>query len=372
MPGPTRRTVLGGIAGGAAATLAGCLGRITGADGGGAGGGGDASEAPNPNEGDAAGPPTADSRLHLGHDLAAFREAVVSGGPGKDGIPAVDEPSFWSPERADEYLDPGDVVFGVVRGGEARAYPQRVLVWHEICNDAVGGDPVSVTYCPLTGTALGFERGPTTFGVSGRLVNNNLVLYDRATDSRWPQIAGTAISGAFEGESLREFPVVWSTWAAWRTAHPDTRVLSTDTGYARDYTNDPYGAYNPKRGYYAEGGGMFSPMARGDRFPPKAVVLVARTPAGAVAFHDPTLRRRGVMTGAVGETPVVAAYDPDLRAGHVYLNPEEREFETTEEGTGVRGPGGVHDPGALPLERLPAFDAMYHAYAAFYPEGARP
>jgi hypothetical protein len=354
-----RRTVLGGIAGTAAA-VAGCLGHGTGvvADSGAEDGAGESGET--------AGPPTTGRQLYLGHDPGAFRDAVVSGGPGKDGIPSIDDPALWGPERADEYLDGGDVVFGVVRDGEARAYPQRVLVWHEICNDSIADTPLSITYCPLTGTALGFERGPTTFGVSGNLVNNNLVMYDRATDSRWPQIAGTAIEGEFVGQSLRQFPVVWSTWTAWRTAHPDTRVLSTETGFARSYDSDPYGQYNPRKGYYREGDPMFSPMTRGDRFPPKEVVLVARTASGAIAFRDSALRKRGVMTGPAGDTPVVAVYDPDLGAGHVYANPAGEEYAAAD--GGIRGPDGVHDPIDLPLERLSAFDGMYHAYAAFYPE----
>jgi len=91
------------------------------------------------------------------HDPGAYDEAKLSGGPGKDGIPAIDAPHFWTPDEADDYLDEGDVVFGLVANGIARAYPQRILVWHEIVNDNVGGEGLAVTYCPLTGTAIVFR-----------------------------------------------------------------------------------------------------------------------------------------------------------------------------------------------------------------------
>lgn len=124
---------------------------------------------------------------------------MVSGGPGKDGIPAINQPRFVA-ARQMRLLDPGDQVFGLVHRGRARAYPQLVLVWHEIVNDRIGGERISVTYCPLTGSAFGV-RGSSdghalTFGTTGRLVNSNLLMYDRQTDSEWPQIAGGGDPGA--------------------------------------------------------------------------------------------------------------------------------------------------------------------------------
>ena len=138
----------------------------------------------------------------LGFALENYAKQAVSGRSGKDGVPAIDEPRFLAAKKADQFLSPEDVVFGVVLPNEVKAYPQRVLVWHEVVNDRLGGENVSVTYCPLTGSALGFMRGGTTFGVSGNLVNNNLILYDRARHSRWPQTLGTAIDGAFTGDWL--------------------------------------------------------------------------------------------------------------------------------------------------------------------------
>lgn len=111
-----------------------------------------------------------------------LRSEARSGGPPKNGISSIDEPQFLTPAEVD-YLDPGDPVFGVARNGVAKAYPQEILVQHEIVNDVLDGDPVTVSYCPLTGTVQGFERSETTFGVLGRLINNNLVTFDRATET---------------------------------------------------------------------------------------------------------------------------------------------------------------------------------------------
>jgi hypothetical protein len=222
----------------------------------------------------------------LAHSLDEFARSAMSGGPGKDGIPAIDEPRFVPAVEADRFLDADDVVFGVVTRDTVKAYPQKILVWHEIVNDRIEGENVSVTYCPLTGTAIGFKAGDTTFGVSGDLVNSNLIMYDRATDSRWPQMLATAVEGRHKGRSLREFRVIWSTWGRWKRAYPTIQVLSVDTGYARQYGRDPYGSYNPVSGYYAQGNPPLFPLLNRDsRLDPKEVVIGARAPAGAIAFR---------------------------------------------------------------------------------------
>lgn len=132
-----------------------------------------------------------------------------------------------------------------------------MLVWHEIVNHTVGGEPLAVTYCPLTGTVIGFTGPPgtpeLTFGTTGKLVNSNLLMYDRQTGSEWPQLLGTAISGPLKGTRLETVPLVWTTWKEWRAAHPDTRVLTTDTGALRSYGSDPYGSYPDRSGYYIRG-----------------------------------------------------------------------------------------------------------------------
>ncbi|WP_435106388.1 DUF3179 domain-containing protein [Arhodomonas sp. AD133] len=298
--------------------------------------------------------------------MARFAEETLPGGPGKDGIPAIDEPQFVAADGAGDWLADGDIIFGVVLDGHARAYPQRVLVWHEIVNDRLAGQPVSVTYCPLTATAIGFHRGGTTLGVSGNLVNSNLVMYDRATDSRWPQILGAAVKGEHKGRRLEEFRVIWTTWARWREAHPDTDVLSTDTGYFRNYERDPYGGYNPTSGYYDGGGPAFPVMRRDERLPAKHMVMGARTQAGAVAFDKSVLRRQGLLEADVGGERFVAVYDPALDTGYVYRVPPEWTGRY-EDGAVVTDDGG-HAPGDLPLERVNVMDAFWFAWAAFYPD----
>ena len=194
--------------------------------------------------------PFAASSYVLGDDLEAYIAFLRSGGPPPDGIPSIDDPVFIPASRA--RLDPDDMVIGFAHEGQARAYPQRILVHHEIVNDQVGGLNVAITYCPLTATAQGFKRGSTTLGVSGQLLNSNLVLFDRETRSYFSQINATGLTGQHRGRTLDEVNVIWTTWGRWREAHPDTEVLSEETGHLRNYARDPYGGYNPIRGYYGQ------------------------------------------------------------------------------------------------------------------------
>ena len=311
-------------------------------------------------------PPTADSRLHLDYEPGTLEANVVSGGVPKDGIPAIDDPTFA--DTPPELLAPDDPVFGVVRDGEAKAYPQYILVHHEIVNDTIAADPIAVTYCPLTGTAQGFERGPVEFGVSGRLVNSNLTMYDRGTDSWWPQMLATAIKGPLTGESLREFRVTWTTWNRWSSAYPETTVLTEDTGFSRRYGADPYGQYNEKRGYYSSTRTLFEPLQGDSRAHPKAVVIGTRTETGALAFDKEALLNQRVLTGRIGDTPYVAVADTDLATGYVYANSESATVEASDDGYTLDGT--THDADSLPLDRSLAFDAMWFAWAGFYPESA--
>ncbi|WP_436927063.1 DUF3179 domain-containing protein [Halosimplex amylolyticum] len=313
--------------------------------------------------------PTADETLPLPASPADLTSEARSGGPSRDGIPSIDEPSFVDVDDA-SFLSAGDPVFGVARGDTVKAYPQSILVHHEIVNDTVDGTSVAVTYCPLTGTVQGFERGDTTFGVSGRLINNNLVMYDRASETWWPQILATSVPGPWNEDpptaSLREFRLVWTTWEAWRGRYPGTRVLSTDTGHARNYGSDPYGSYDPKGGYYANGSTLFPKLNEDDRYEPKRVFMGARTPDGAVAFEKESLLSAGTMAGELAGAPIVAVADPRLATGYVYLNPDERAF-ALEDGR-VRGGGETYAPDELPLTRVHAFDAMWFAWSGYYPD----
>ena len=313
-------------------------------------------------------PHLVDEQLHLGHSPSKMADQALDGGQPVDGIPSIDDPDFEPAADAD--LDSDDPVFGVNINGVAKAYPQSVLVWHEIVNDEIGGEPVAVTYCPLTGTAQGFERGETTFGVSGQLVNSNLLMYDRGTGTRWPQIAATGIQGPLEGRSLAEVPIIWSTWGNWRAAYPDTQLLTTNTGYQRRYGSDPYGAYNPASGYYTSGQTMFEPLESSSDEHPKAVVIGARTAEGAIAFNKSRLLDESVLTGETDGAEFVAVADPDLETGYVYHNDASATVNTVgerEDGRySVDGQPAAADE--LPLERVIAFDAMFFAWFGLYPE----
>jgi hypothetical protein len=171
-------------------------------------------------------------------------EDIQPGGPPRDGIPALDHPAFTSAAEADRILKPKDVVLGVEFAGVAKAYPVRILNWHEVLNDDVGEEPILVSWCPLCESGVVYDSRADgrrlTFGVSGRLYKRNLLLYDHETDSLWSQIAGKAVTGPLAGTSLRLLPVTVTTWVSWKRDHPATLVLSFQTGFRPDYSRDPY------------------------------------------------------------------------------------------------------------------------------------
>ena len=168
-----------------------------------------------------------------------------SGGPGKDGIPALDNPNFVSASAT--RFDDDELIIGVTHNGEAKAYPYAILNWHEIVNDEIGGVPVAVTYCPLCETNPVFIREvngeETTFGVSGLLWNSCLVMYDRATESLWIQPWGVSVHGQAQDEQLQQIIAHRTTLGEWKAQHPHTQVLSDKTGHIRDYRFYPYGDY---------------------------------------------------------------------------------------------------------------------------------
>ncbi len=178
---------------------------------------------------------------------------VRDGGPGKDGIPSVDAPRF-SDADAVTYLTDADLVVGIVVDGEARAYPHPILDWHEIVNDEIRGTHLSITYCPLTGTAIAWDRfldgEVTTFGVSGLLFESNLIPYDRKTNSHWSQMRLDCVNGPLVGQRIPTFPIVETTWATWKAMYPETKVLTTETGFDRNYGLYPYDDYRTNDQYF--------------------------------------------------------------------------------------------------------------------------
>ncbi|MEP0042348.1 MAG: DUF3179 domain-containing protein [Reichenbachiella sp.] len=191
---------------------------------------------------------------------------ILDGGPGKDGIPALDEPIFVSPQEA-TYLDDDELVIGHSSAQESKAYSHLVMNWHEIANDWFGQEPVAVIYCPLTGTATGWHRKlnnqVTTFGVSGLLYNANVIPYDRNTDSNWSQLTLECVNGELIGTRPEMVNLLETSWSTWKTFFPDTEVLSTETGFDRSYGVYPYGSYRTSEGL------IFQVKDSDDRLHPK-------------------------------------------------------------------------------------------------------
>jgi len=174
-------------------------------------------------------------------------DEIISGGPPKDGIPSIDAPEFIAVSEVSD-LAATEPVIGLVIAGDARAYPLRILIWHEIVNDTVGGVPVAVTYCPLCNSAVVYDRrvaGETTeFGTTGKLRNSDLVMYDRKTESWWQQFLGEAIVGLRTGTQLEVLPARLESWERFAQKHPDGKVLVPNHPRMRAYGANPYRGYD--------------------------------------------------------------------------------------------------------------------------------
>ncbi len=245
--------------------------------------------------------------FELGDALIPEAE-IFSGGPAKDGIPAIDKPQFVGAAQA-QGLEDSDYVMGLSLYGISKAYPIRILNWHEIVNDTLGATSVVITFCPLCGSGMVFERQygtrTLTFGVSGLLYNSDVLLYDRQTESLWSQIESRAVTGEYRGQRLTQIPVEHTTWADWRTRHPDTQVLDLDTGFARDYARDPYAGY-------AESPQTFFPVQfRAAGLHPKERVIGLVLDGKARAWPLVELAKStGPLQDTLGNTPVVVHYNP--------------------------------------------------------------
>lgn len=276
-----------------------------------------------------------------GFDLSTLSipaDEVHHGGPPRDGIPALDRPRFLAANRAT--LDDAERVLGLVVADEARAYPVNILNYHEIVNDRIGDVPVVITWCPLCGTGMVFAADPAgetlSFGVSGLLYNSDVLLYDRQTESLWSQLLAEAVSGHYRGQRLRELPVHYTTWGAWRQRHPDTRVLSAQTGYRRDYSRSPYGNYDRQRQLY------FPVSSLDPRYHPKERVLGLRLDGSTRVWPFAELSRcQGVVHDKIAGKKLIIEYDSASRSGRIL---------------DARG------------QLLPAVSSFWFAWMAFYPD----
>ncbi len=210
----------------------------------------------------------------------------------RDCIPSLDAPKYVAATDAG-FLDESELVLAIEINGDARAYPVAILNFHEIVNDEIGDQPIAITYCPLCGSGAAFHRnvgGRTLdFGVSGLLRNSDLILYDRATESLWQQITGRAFAGPLRGRLLDFIPVTLTQWSKWRSAHPHTLVLSTDTGFDRPYANKtPYGDYDSSRR-------LLFPVSFDRQLHPKTVVHGVEVDGKAYAVTDEALASSGTI-----------------------------------------------------------------------------
>jgi len=340
-----------------------------------------------------AGSGVAEKGTFLDLDLFPY-DSIVSGGPPKDGIPALTNPHFVRPSLA-AYLSDRDLVLGVVINGEARAYPLNIGWWHEIVNDKIGGRPISVTFCPLTGTGLVFDArdedgSQFQLGVSGLLFNTNLIAYDRRDGSTlYPQMTFKAVSGPRRGESLKLLPVVETTWATWKKLYPQTRVIEKGLYETEAYINYPYGDYRTNHQFLLFD--LVTPLRLNNNpaaseFLAKEPVLGVRLDGEPMAYPFSAMGARAVINDQVGGVDIVVLWDRDSYLAIPYARSVQGRilsFEPVEVevfpyvGMRDRETGTLWDVRGLAIEgelagqqlvQVPAHRSMWFAWVTFWQE----
>ena len=241
-------------------------------------------------------------------------EEITSGGPPKDGIPAIDEPKFVSVPAASGWLDDSEPVAVIELGGETRAYPLQILIWHEIVNDIVGSIPVSVTYCPLCNSTLAFERNyegkVLDFGTTGRLRHSDMVMYDRQTESWWQQATGEGIVGEYAGAQLSFLSAPLVSWETFAEQFPAALVLSRETGYDRPYGRSPYEGYDTSDSPIRR---FFRPRVDG-RLPAMERVVALELGDEALAYPFSSLAEVRVVNDVVAGRGIAVFWAPGTKS----------------------------------------------------------
>ena len=301
-------------------------------------------------------------------------EEIVWGGVKKDGIPALVN-AKQLPAGEATYLTDRELVFGVSINGDSRAYPLRILDWHEMFNDVVGGAPVSLAYCTLCGSGILFDtrvhgrRNPFVFGSSGLLFRSNKLMYDTETKSLWNQFTGRPVVGKLtnSGIELKVLPVVITSWQDWLAAHPDTTALSLDTGFDRDYR--PGRAYGE---YFASPDLMFPVVVRDRRLAPKDRIFVLRDGANEMAWALSLFRGGAVIHDRVGPRDVVLvgnAQTETVRAyesgGRTFVATEDPSRVTSDGAQWTVTEGALTGPDGESLARLPGHVAYWFAWQSY-------
>ena len=319
---------------------------------------------------------------------------ILSGGPPPDAIPAIDEPVFESVAEADAWLEEDWPVMFFEWNGEARAYPLAILIWHEIVNDDIGGEPVTLTFCPLCNATIAFQRTQPDgqvldFGTTGNLRNSDLVMYDRQTFSWWQQFTGEAIVGDMTGTKLKVLPSQIIAWSDFKAAHPDSDVLSRNTGHVRNYGRNPYA------GYDSINSSPFAlpPFARDidDRLVPMERVVAIELNGQDTAYPFSQLREIEVVNDEVAGVPIVVFWregtkstfgdnGADTGSTGVFLRELDGElltFDVADEGFEDQETGSAWNllgeavAGPLDgaqLERVVAAEHFWFAWVVFKPD----
>ncbi|MDH3713963.1 MAG: DUF3179 domain-containing protein [Gammaproteobacteria bacterium] len=305
-------------------------------------------------------------------------DEVRWGGVAQDGIPPLREPAMVTATEA-TYLDDSNVVFGIAINGDARAYPKRILAWHEMFVDKIGGVDFAGVYCTLCGAVILYktvhEGTLHRLGTSGFLYRSNKLMYDKDTQSLWNTTWGEPVIGplAERGIRLERSYLVTTTWGEWKRRHPATTVLSIDTGHQRNYAEGA--AY---REYFATDELMFSVAASDKRLPNKAEVLALTFPehsADTMAIHAAYLRENTIYANRLGELHFVVLTDTS-GANRVYASKgvsiasyDQRDTALDSEGTRwTLAENSLTTDGGRKLERLPAHRAFWFGWFAAYPD----
>ncbi|MFW9854784.1 MAG: DUF3179 domain-containing protein [Candidatus Thorarchaeota archaeon] len=314
---------------------------------------------------------------------------LVSGGVSKDGIPAIDSPKFITIEEfestiGEDYSD--KFILGVEINGSARAYPIDILTWHEIVNDRIGdATTFSVTYCPLTASGILFHTssiGGSTLGTTGYLYENNLVFYDRKTDTFWNQMYGIVWCGELDG-ALDRGNMVETTWKTWKTLYPDTLILSRNTGYHKNYNYNPYGSYDSRDTIFFPSAYRFGKEPY-NWFPIKERSYILQLEAQTFVFPFQELMKTPIVNVSYGtsasilvsnpNTHLVVAFNSELPDGTILdftkgtsLNNDEFSFQDKSgttwnlKGKAISGPLKGQS-----LKPLPGYIAYWFAASVFY------
>jgi len=236
---------------------------------------------------------------------------VLSGTPKKDDIPAITQPKFVDILSASEFVDDDMMGIVVTQGSTTRFYSYNILVWHEIVNDEIEDKPVLVTFCPLCGSAIVFDPAVDgdvfSFGVSGKLYESNLLMYDTKTESLWSQSIGEAVVGDMTGKKLSLIASQVITFEQFKQTYKDGEVLSTDTGHRRDYSFYPYGGYNESEAVY------FPISVKDNRLPAKTIMYVVNAGEKSIAFKiNELVEGEEVVVNAGGQDIVAVLSDGEI------------------------------------------------------------